>query len=168
VARILCGSRAAGMERYADHPYYGRLQSHGEAAVDGFLRQLLLAGYLRVTGGERPVLELTDLGRQAVAHREAVPLQPNDPSGRRARGSRTADAPLAPADEGLFERLRAWRTQQAIGQNVPPYVVFDDRTLRALAAARPASEGALLDVRGIGPAKAERYGPALLRLVAAG
>jgi ATP-dependent DNA helicase RecQ len=71
----------------------------------------------------------------------------------------------SPADEALFERLRAWRRETADAQSVPAFVVLADRTLRALAAARPGSSGELAAVPGIGPAKLERYGPALLELV---
>jgi RecQ family ATP-dependent DNA helicase len=72
-----------------------------------------------------------------------------------------------PVDEGLFERLRTWRLAQAREADVPAFVVFSDKTLRALAAARPGDERALAAVPGIGPAKLERYGPELLQLVSA-
>jgi superfamily II DNA helicase RecQ len=78
----------------------------------------------------------------------------------------TADgAESSPADLALFERLRAWRRAAAAAAEVPAFVVLSDRTLRALATARPASLGELADVPGIGPAKLERYGAAVLELV---
>ena len=49
---------------------------------------------------------------------------------------------------------------------MPPYVIFHDSTLEALAAAQPRDREALRQVRGIGPAKLEAYGEALLRLLA--
>jgi ATP-dependent DNA helicase RecQ len=77
------------------------------------------------------------------------------------------DPRASPADEALFERLRAWRRETADAQSVPAFVVLADRTLRALAAARPANETELADVSGIGPAKLERYGAALLEVMEA-
>ncbi|MGH8914724.1 MAG: ATP-dependent DNA helicase UvrD2 [Acidimicrobiia bacterium] len=71
------------------------------------------------------------------------------------------------ADPGLIERLRAWRLGQARAQGVPAYVVFNDRTLEAIATMRPSTESALLDVPGIGPAKLEAYGDQLLDLLVA-
>lgn len=71
-------------------------------------------------------------------------------------------------DEDLAQRLRDWRLAKAREQDVPAFVVFTDVTLTALAERRPRDEDELLDVPGIGPAKAERYGPALLELVRAG
>ena len=71
-----------------------------------------------------------------------------------------------PADPELVERLKTWRLGQAKAQGVPAYVVFNDRTLEAMAALRPTTETALLDVPGIGPAKLEAYGDQLLDLLA--
>ena len=65
----------------------------------------------------------------------------------------------------LFERLKAWRAEQARAQSVPPYVVFHDSTLSAIAAAQPRDLGALGNIAGIGAKKLERYGPALLELL---
>jgi len=76
-----------------------------------------------------------------------------------------AEAPLAAADAPLFDALRAWRAGLAREQGVPAYVILHDKTLRELAARRPASPADLLDVPGIGQAKVDRYGEALLRLL---
>jgi DNA helicase-2/ATP-dependent DNA helicase PcrA len=59
------------------------------------------------------------------------------------------------------DRLRAWRSERARSSGKPAYTVFDDRTLRALAAALPTSESGLAAIPGIGPVKLETYGPAL-------
>jgi ATP-dependent DNA helicase RecQ len=72
-----------------------------------------------------------------------------------------------PEDAALFEALRAWRARTAKARGVPAYVVFPDATLAALAEARPASEAALLAVKGVGPKKLEEYGAELLALVGA-
>ena len=181
LAKILAGSRAKGMDRYARHPYYGRLQALGLDTVDGLYKQLLLQGYLRMASREAgenrfQVVELTSTGASALEHRIRIDLDgiggladrlAGKPAAGGARGTGATPVDLGEADLGLFERLREWRTDQAREQVVPPYVVFNDNTLRALAVARPGDEAALLAVRGIGPAKAERYGEALLELLAA-
>ena len=61
--------------------------------------------------------------------------------------------------------MKTWRLGQAQAQGVPAYVVFNDRTLEALAALRPSNEETLLQVPGIGPAKLEAYGDELLDLL---
>ena len=63
------------------------------------------------------------------------------------------------------ERLRAWRLERAREDGVPPYVVFHDSVLHAIADARPSSLGELAQIAGVGPAKLERYGEAVLALV---
>ncbi len=69
-------------------------------------------------------------------------------------------------DEELFDRLRQWRIAVASALSVPAYVVFTDATLVALAERRPGSAAELTAIAGIGPHKLERYGEAVLALVA--
>jgi ATP-dependent DNA helicase RecQ len=80
---------------------------------------------------------------------------------------RRAPEPDGDVDAGLFERLRSWRLETARADGVPAFVVFSDRTLRALAVARPSDERELAAVPGVGPAKLERYGEALLGQIGA-
>jgi DNA helicase-2/ATP-dependent DNA helicase PcrA len=69
-------------------------------------------------------------------------------------------------DEELFARLREWRTGMASTSKVPPYVVFTDATLTALAERRPTTHEQLIEIAGIGPRKLGLYGDAVLALVA--
>jgi ATP-dependent DNA helicase RecQ len=75
--------------------------------------------------------------------------------------------PADPASEALAAQLRQWRTVETKRLGVPAYVVLHDRTLQAVALARPANVAQLLAIDGIGPAKAERFGEAILKLCAA-
>ena len=70
-------------------------------------------------------------------------------------------------NELLLETLKTWRRREASERAVPPYVVFHDRTLAAIAAVRPRSLEELAEVPGIGPTKLAAYGKALLGLIAA-
>ena len=71
-------------------------------------------------------------------------------------------------DGELLMTLKAWRLEQAREQGVPPYVVFHDRTLVELAARRPSDQAGLAAIGGIGAAKLERYGAALLAVLGTG
>ncbi len=120
--------------------------------------------------------ELQDCGHacdvctgQTVADRVAAAMA----SGRTSGGARLTrpkplgrassdDAPLDDDGELLFERLRSLRKRLADRQGVPAYVVFNDRTLREMAALRPGTLGDLLEVNGVGPSKLDRYGEAFL------
>ena len=66
-----------------------------------------------------------------------------------------------PACLEATERLRTWRSGRARSSGKPAYTVFDDKTLKALAAALPTSESGLAAISGIGPVKLEAYGPEL-------
>jgi DNA helicase-2/ATP-dependent DNA helicase PcrA len=81
------------------------------------------------------------------------------PDGIAPRRSRDDDSPL-------LAGLRAWRTERARADAVPAYVVAHDTTLASIAEARPTTLAALRRVRGMGPAKLEKYGPDILGVVA--
>ncbi len=78
---------------------------------------------------------------------------------------RCGDCP-SDVDTELLDRLRSWRSDEARDQQVPAYVVFTDATLTAIAEQRPADRAALVGIPGIGARKLDRYGPAVLALVA--
>lgn len=68
-------------------------------------------------------------------------------------------------DTELFEALRALRHEIAQEHGVPPYIVFGDKTLKEMAATRPQSKAAMLEVNGVGEVKFERYGTPFLHLL---
>ena len=77
---------------------------------------------------------------------------------------RCADCP-SDVDEGLLDRLRAWRSERAKQLSVPAYVVFTDATLTAIAEQRPTDEAALVAISGIGASKVRRFGDDVLALI---
>ncbi|MBM9507663.1 ATP-dependent DNA helicase UvrD2 [Actinacidiphila acididurans] len=68
-------------------------------------------------------------------------------------------------DEGLYERLRAWRTDQARALGQPAYCVFTDKTLLAIAEVRPSGERELAGIPGVGARKLDKFGADVLALV---
>ena len=85
----------------------------------------------------------------------------------RTRAGEPGPPVTASGDGPLFDRLKAWRKERANADGVPAYVVFHDRTLAAIAEARPSTPDALLAIDGIGPAKLGRYAGEVLALVEA-
>lgn len=134
----------------------------------GVVRHLLATGVLE-SQGEWGVLAPTDAakpvlrGEQQVLMREEVVARA---AGRSSTPKKHAASDLTDAQQQTFERLRLWRLEEAREQGVPPYVVFGDATLRALSMHLPQSDEALLEISGIGQAKLERYGEAVLALLA--
>jgi superfamily II DNA helicase RecQ len=74
-------------------------------------------------------------------------------------------SPSEDAAERLFEDLRAWRFDCARKEGLSPYIVAYDRTLRVIARERPTTIPALEGMQGMGPAKAKKYGPAILDII---
>jgi RecQ family ATP-dependent DNA helicase len=85
--------------------------------------------------------------------------------GTKAASKSSAPAPqLSPADAPLFEALKAWRLEAAAGN--PAFTVAHNKTLMAIAAARPTAEESLLAISGVGPSFIEKYADGVLALVA--
>ncbi|HEY2661018.1 MAG TPA: DNA helicase RecQ [Caulobacteraceae bacterium] len=138
--------------------------------------QLLFEGLLREDPNDgRPLVALGDAdavravyrGERKVKVRRAPEAHDVTTRSGRPRKSR-GGVPLAvdPSDMTLFDALRAWRREEAARQSVPPYVIFHDRTLAEMAQARPQSASALARIGGVGQGKLDRYGEAILKLVA--
>ncbi|HSX32112.1 MAG TPA: HRDC domain-containing protein [Candidatus Saccharimonadales bacterium] len=74
---------------------------------------------------------------------------------------------LSPEGEALFDRLREWRRTVASEKSLPPYIIAHDKTLKAVAIAKPQTEKELLKVAGLGPMKIEQYGDQILAITKA-
>ena len=72
---------------------------------------------------------------------------------------------LSPDDKSLYNAIREWRKKTADEENVPPYVIFGDKTLEELVEKKPRNQGELRNVFGIGSVKAEKIGSQVLRLI---
>lgn len=154
---------------------YGIGQELSLAQWRDLTEQLLFEGLLREDPNDgRPLVGIGDAeavravfrGERRVAMRR--PAEGYDASTRSGRPRRKAKAPpLSPHDAPLFQALKAWRAGEAKAQHVPPYVIFHDATLAAIAQARPGSRAALALIGGVGEAKLAHYGEAVLEVVGA-
>ncbi|MBK7764943.1 MAG: DNA helicase RecQ [Sulfuritalea sp.] len=162
---------------HAKLPTFGAGADLDDAGWRSVFRQLLAAGLLHADAQSFGGLRLTDAARPVLKGEATLSLrkQANRVGGKKqgrtresapAGGRPGATTSLAPVDARLFETLRAWRADLAREQGVPAFVILHDKTLRELASRRPASLPELLDIPGIGQSKAERYGEALLRILA--
>jgi ATP-dependent DNA helicase RecQ len=164
----------AGLTRV---PTFGNLAERPGPWLLALLRRCVSAGWVSFTGGERPVVLLTEEGRAVMkAARPARLLLPPvappvAPAAERAteparrRGGREAPE-LDAGAVALFEALRRHRLAVARAEGVAPFIVASDRTLRDIAALRPRTLAQLEQAHGVGPNKAARYGAGLLRVVA--
>jgi ATP-dependent DNA helicase RecQ len=138
-------------------------------------RQLTAQGYLVSDEASHGGLRLgeSDRVKPLLRGETGLALRLAPPAKERRRGGAAGGSGSAPGlgalpenvDASLLAALKAWRLQQARDQAVPPYVVFHDRTLMEIAARLPADLEALSQVSGVGAAKLERYGQAVLQVL---
>jgi ATP-dependent DNA helicase RecQ len=132
------------------------------------LRQLVVKGYLRVDHEGYGALALTEASRAVLRGETTLSVREDTKAAPRKKAkARGPVGDVAPENEGLWEALRECRRQLAQEQNVPPYVIFHDATLRAMLAERPSDGEALLAITGVGQAKLERYGERFLSVLRA-
>ncbi len=118
-------------------------------------------------GDQYPILVLTNKGFALLNDKTACPeltlarQRPPSKAAPRARSRAEAES-WEGVDHALFDRLRAVRPEIARSRGVPPYVIFDDATLREMARLRPASLRALLAVKGVGARMADDLGETFL------
>jgi len=102
----------------------------------------------------------------AKSRRSLAAAAPPAVNGPNAGGAGEATATTEGESAAVFEALRRWRQRRARAADVPPHVVFTDHTLRAIATAQPATKARLASMPGMRPAKLQRYGDDLLRVIA--
>jgi ATP-dependent DNA helicase RecQ len=147
-------------------PTFGVGEELDEHAWRGVIRQLVAMNLLRPHPDGHGGLSPTEPARIVLRGERRLELRRLRPATRRGSTAKRAAAVALPdGAEPLFGALRALRRRLADEQQVPPYVVFHDATLRTIAATRPDTAAALLAIPGIGAAKVERYGEPVLELV---
>ena len=132
-------------------------------------RQLVAIGHISIDP-EHGGLQLAVVSRPVLRGEQQVHLRRPRTNARKA-ASATRKAPvqdetsLTPDQQALFEKLRTLRSSLAREQSVPPYVIFHDSTLRAMARQGPASPEAMGQITGVGAVKLERYGALFLKVL---
>ncbi|MFO0728437.1 MAG: RecQ family ATP-dependent DNA helicase [Myxococcota bacterium] len=184
VVDVLLGSSAktvkeSGLDQLST---YGLLKEWSRDELFLLFDSMARAGLIATTVEEYPRLRLTHDGARVlknelpleldlVIHRWGdgpPPIDRGRTEKREKKRERVALELENPADQALFEALRAWRTKEAIRIKKPPYVVAHDALLAALALLRPTSKEHLAQISGIGPSKLAQYGDEILAVVAQG
>ncbi|MDQ6971537.1 MAG: DNA helicase RecQ [Mariprofundaceae bacterium] len=140
---------------------------HSGAEWRGIFRQMIAHGYLIADSEGYGVLKLSPKASTLLKRNvtQSVMLRRLRTSSGKAKKKKAIAGNLSPQDETLFDALRALRSRLAREQNVPPYVIFPDKTLHAMAVARPDTKDQLLDISGVGETKLARYGEAFLQAI---
>lgn len=159
VANILCGREATGssVRVLSSHPSFGALAGHSRESLEQSIKDMVEAGLLRQQdvgiGYPRPVLKLTDYGRELVNTHPTPPPKQELPGGN-------GDV------EECFRRLRVWRSGVAKKRGIAAFCIFHDSVLKKLAEQQPRTIDGLRGISGIGPKKLQDYGAAILAEIA--
>ncbi len=155
--------RRFGHERLST---FGIGTEHSAAEWRGIFRQLIARGLLAVDVGGHGSVLLTERCRPVLRGEERLLLRREQQAPQRARRARAERHVFTDeADRALWEALRALRRRLAEEQEVPPYVVFHDATLREMVESRPTSLGELAAIGGVGERKLAAYGAAFINAI---
>ena len=169
VSEVLRGSKRAEMKalRLDQLSTYGIMKDYSDKALKEFMSSLIADRYIEVEGLQYPILQVSDLGKKALKNREKIEVKPVV-----AQILQKPDAiqqhqvqDNAPFDEVLYDRLRSIRMDLAIAQNVPPFLVFSDKTLKEFCRHLPTTDREFLQISGVGEKKLETYGEAFMQVI---
>lgn len=175
IVEILRGSRSKELLAYGAEgcPTYGICRTLSKMSVVQLVKNLINAGYLHVEGQDYPTLNITRMGQEVLRGISAVVLEKTEsrasessatkPSHERLKSATVPKAAFV--DPQLFEQLRQLRTELAEEEGVAPFVIFHDKTLKAIASRKPVTPAGLLEIPGIGEVKIERYGRRVLEIL---
>lgn len=125
---------------------YGIMKDYSKDNLTEFINTLIALGYLNY-GGEYPVVSLNNNSMDIVKGKRTVWIREHKIN----KASFTVD-------NELFEILRRLRHEIAVGEKVPPYMVFGDSTLKELSSRMPVDKEQMLEVSGVGERKYDKYG----------
>ena len=167
VISVLLGERDAriGQLGHDKLSTFGIGKEHDRNAWRSIVRQLVAQGLISVDVAGHGGLFISDKGAAFLRERPPLSLRVLKKAKPERTSVREAKEALDATDHALFEKLRARRLELAKAQNVPPYVIFHDRTLMEMAARCPRSSADLRAIAGVGEAKLARYGEAFLEVI---
>jgi ATP-dependent DNA helicase RecQ len=156
------------MNGHHNQPVFGKGDELTPKGWQSVIRQLTAQGLIIVDTAGFGSLQLGENARAVFKRERQVILRKDQPkraaeTTRRLRNAVDLPEPAA----ALFDLLRAERSKLAKHQGVPPYVIFHDSTLRAMAVERPGSLGEMEELPGMGASKLDRYGKMFLKVIKA-
>jgi ATP-dependent DNA helicase RecQ len=147
---------------------FGLGQDTEPSAWKSLFRQLVAQSYLVGDDEGHGTLQLTDKARPLLRGEEKFLMRIASKVAKKdkAKKGSTSSDKVSADNEPLYQALKALRAKFASDGKLPPYVIAHDKTLVALAEARPKNEDALAAIPGLGASKIKRYGAAFLETVA--
>lgn len=161
IANVLIGSKNQELLQKGFHEVktWGVGKELSAFVWQQYLLQLVMLGYLEIYYHEGSRLVITEKGRDVLFEGKDVQLvDVNNDQNSKFKPVPKRQSARDQISDKLFEKLRATRTRLAEENNIPPYVVFSDKTLHEMAAEKPRFDNELLEISGVGQVKLEKYG----------
>lgn len=172
VCDILRGSRTTRIAQYGfdGNKAFGWLSQYSSKEIHSLVRQAIDDGFLSQSDGKYPLLSVTLKGMEVLAGKRRA-IQEVVVTKKATKGeTRPKAAPIEgdakEKNRPLFEALRQLRFTLSKEAHIPPFVIFSDATLWELAKMRPTTKDDLMNVKGIGSFKRDKYGDAFLQAIA--
>ncbi len=168
---VLTGKATARIERFGHHRIktFGVGQELAPKQWHSVFRQLLAAGCLDTDLAARSGFRLNENSWKILKNEAPIVFRRDSEPAKAAFSKKTAKAAAVADSESvpltLWEQLRQLRLDLSRELSIPPYVIFHDKTLKEMAARRPATPDDLLDISGIGKSKLERFGDQFLEVI---
>jgi ATP-dependent DNA helicase RecQ len=168
---ILLGAKTEKIRRFGHErlPTFGVGREFDKPVWGSVFRQLIVKGAIEVDHDHYGALKLTPIGREILQGRQPISFR-RDRAARAALAAVSSKAKRIELDREaaqLFAMLKAERAHLAKTQNLPPFTIFTDETLAAIAVAHPHSLADLAQIPGMGKSKIERYGMNILDAIVA-
>lgn len=160
IAQVLRGAsqkriRELGFDKLST---YGLLRNRSEKELVDTINYLLAEGYLLMTDGKYPVVKVAQKAVPVLKGEETVMMKKKAVPDHLTMESEE--------NQELFEILRALRKQLADDEQVPPFVIFGDNTLKEMCRYYPITEAAMLQIKGVGQTKFAKYGTIFIKAIA--
>ena len=151
----------------SEYKSYGVLESSNKNLLRRLIEELLLEGYIAT--GEYQVLKLGDISRLKSADTKVmVKITDEDKMTKRnekPKSSKKGIDSLTSKGFKLFDKLKELRLEIARAEKIPPYIVFNDKTLIDMCAKMPTTKSDMLNVSGVGENKYGKYGERFIAVI---
>ncbi len=147
---------------------FGIGREHSQREWTHYAREFIRLGLARQDPERFNVVEATDAGKAFLKSRSRLEINSPLMSTQLTRKEREQQKTMTGAvsyDQDLFARLRDWRRRTATERGVPPYVIFHDSTLQAIAREMPTNLSDLSRIAGVGERKLANYGDDLIVII---
>lgn len=163
---ILLGNRTENVSDYHHDELecFGYCEETSERLLNAVIRQALISGYLEKNITNYGVLKLTDKGREFMKKPTTFEITEDRNFDEEAE-SEMQDESIIAVDPALYSMLKDLRKTLSKELEVPPYVIFQDNSLEAMATFYPQTIEELQNIPGVGAGKAKRYGTEFCKLI---